>query len=123
MENLQFVLDAQDLTQERSINLVLEEVIEPRNLPQALRSIGRNAQMIWGIPDRIVLTPETAQHLLVYSFRNRIPLSGLSKNWVMQSTIVSTLALISQNQSFWDLTAKSRINSEMQQSLNQIFNE
>ncbi|MDX2417063.1 MAG: ABC transporter substrate binding protein [Xanthomonadales bacterium] len=81
-ENEQFVSDAQIPARKMDIDLVTEPVNKPRDLPKALRSVGSNAQMIWGIADRIVLAPETIQHLLVYSFRNRLPLSGLSEPWV-----------------------------------------
>ena len=47
---------------------------------------------------------------------------GTHTGWT-QSTIVSTLALISQHQSFWDHTAKSRIKSEMKEVLDPMFNE
>ena len=81
-ENEQFVTKAQIPAQKMDIDLVVEPVNHPRDLPKALRSIGNNAEMIWGIADHIVLAPETVQHLLVYSFRNRLPLSGLSEPWV-----------------------------------------
>ena len=47
---------------------------------------------------------------------------GTHTGWT-QSTIVSTLALIIEGQSFWEHTAKSKINSEMQEVLNEMFNE
>lgn len=47
---------------------------------------------------------------------------GTHTGWT-QSTIVSTLAMISQHQNFWDLTAKSKINTVMQQGLDQMFNK
>ena len=47
---------------------------------------------------------------------------GTHTGWT-QSTIVSTLALITQHQSFWDLTANSKIKSEMQTALDRMFNE
>ena len=81
-ENEQFVANAQILARKMDIDLVTKPVNRPRDLPKALRSIGNNTEMIWGIADNIVLAPETVQHLLVYSFRNRLPLSGLSEPWV-----------------------------------------
>ena len=81
-ENEQFVSNAQILARKMDIDLIAKPVSQPRDLPKALRSIGSNTQMIWGIADHIVLAPETVQHLLVYSFRNRLPLSGLSEPWV-----------------------------------------
>ena len=81
-ENEQIVTNAQIPARKMDIDLIAEPVKQPRDLPKALRSISSSAQMIWGIADRIVLAPETVQHLLVYSFRNRLPLSGLSESWV-----------------------------------------
>ena len=81
-ENEQYVSSAQIAARKMDIDLVTEAVNRPRDLPKALRSIGSSAQMIWGIADHVVFAPETIQHLLVYSFRNRLPLSGLSERWV-----------------------------------------
>ena len=38
--------------------------------------------MLWGLTDQLVLSPQTAQAILLFSFRNRIPFTGLSKSWV-----------------------------------------
>jgi hypothetical protein len=46
---------------------------------------------------------------------------GTHTGWT-QSTIVSTLAMISMDQSFWDLTSKSKIKSEMKNTLEQMLN-
>ena len=46
---------------------------------------------------------------------------GTHTGWT-QSTIISTLAMISMNQSFWDLTSKSKIKSEMKNTLEHMLN-
>lgn len=81
-ENQQLVEVAESVAQKAGITLIEERVELPSNLPNALQSIGNTAQLIWGIADHTVLVPETVKHLLIYSFRNRIPLSGLSEAWV-----------------------------------------
>jgi putative ABC transport system substrate-binding protein len=35
---------------------------------------------LWILPDLTVLAPEVVQYMLLFSFRNRIPLLGLSEN-------------------------------------------
>ncbi|MBM4256658.1 MAG: hypothetical protein FJ147_12275 [Deltaproteobacteria bacterium] len=37
--------------------------------------------MLWGIADQTVLSPRTAEPILLFSFRNRIPFAGLSTSW------------------------------------------
>lgn len=75
----------------RSQQLTLHalEVAEPRDLPDALDRIARRADVLWGIPDQTVLTPETAKTILLFSFRNKIPLVGLSASWTKAGAIYS----------------------------------
>ncbi len=53
----------------------------PTDLPAALESVG-GVDALWSIPDDTVLTPQTARQILLFSFRNRIPVVGLSAAWV-----------------------------------------
>ncbi len=57
-------------------------VTSPVDLPEALRQIEKTADVLWSIPDALVSSPQTAKHLLLFSFRSRIPLVGLSQAWV-----------------------------------------
>ena len=69
--------------------LVPYEVSSPGEIPGALESISRNADVLWGVPDRIVLNPSTAREVLLFSFRNRIPFIGLSPTWVKSGALFS----------------------------------
>ena len=53
----------------------------PKEIPAALESLSSEIDVLWGIADPVVLTPETAQPVLLFSFRNRIPFIGLSQPW------------------------------------------
>jgi putative ABC transport system substrate-binding protein len=64
------------------LELIAREVAAPAELPAALESLANRAEVLWGISDNVVVTPQTAKSLLLFSFRNRIPFVGLSTAWV-----------------------------------------
>ncbi len=64
------------------LTLVPKPVETPRALPDALDEVTRTADMLWGIPDSVVMTPQTAGPILLNTLKNRIPLIGLSASWV-----------------------------------------
>jgi putative ABC transport system substrate-binding protein len=88
-ENSQRVDQAQSVAQSMKLELIRGRVETPRDLPGVLRMVSSSAQVIWGIVDHTVLVAETAKHILVYSFRNRIPLTGLSDSWVKAGALYS----------------------------------
>lgn len=59
-----------------------EPVRAPTALPEALARLQKRADVILGLNDRTVFTPQTAKAILLFSFRSRIPLVGLSDPWV-----------------------------------------
>lgn len=66
----------------RGLNVVSVPVNTAQDLPSALKAIKRNADSILALPDPIVYSSITAKGVLLFSFRNKIPLAGLSKAWV-----------------------------------------
>ncbi len=81
-QNQKIVDTASRIAKQMGLRIDAQKVNAPRELPKALRNLSRSAHIIWGIADRIVLTPQTAKKILLFSFRNRIPFVGLSNNWV-----------------------------------------
>lgn len=59
-----------------------EAVEKPQDIPSALDRIAKKVDVLWGIPDEIVLNPKTAKQLLLFCYRNKIPFVGPSKAWV-----------------------------------------
>jgi len=53
-----------------------------QELPDALDSLNKRADVLWGVADQIVLNPQTVKPILLFSLRNRIPFVGLSATWV-----------------------------------------
>ncbi len=88
-ENENRIQSAEGAASDLGLNLMAQEVLEPKDLPRALRNLSREADLIWGLADRTTLTRKTARKFIVFSFRNRIPLSGASTSWVKSGALFS----------------------------------
>jgi putative ABC transport system substrate-binding protein len=81
-QNRETIAVAEKLAQQLGLRLDGHAITSPRELPAALDALANNADVFWGISDQLVMTPQTARNLLLFSFRNRIPFIGLSDAWV-----------------------------------------
>lgn len=89
LENAQVIEKTQSIAREFEIDLVLGRVEKPSELPVELRYVANAAQVIWSIDDHMVYVSETAKYILVYSFRNRVPIIGLSEYWTKAGALYS----------------------------------
>lgn len=78
----QRIMEAHPIAQKLGLRLHAESITAPSQLPFALDSLAKRAEVLWAIPDEMVFNHETAKHFLLFSFRNRIPVVGLSDAWV-----------------------------------------
>lgn len=81
-ENQTKVGNAIRIAKGRGLTLISEAVETPRALPDALENLSRHVDALWGISDSIVMTPQTAEPILLSTLRSKIPLVGLSTSWV-----------------------------------------
>lgn len=81
-ENREKIDAATKIASNLGLKLVAREVETPQALPDALDSLAKEADVLWGVTDQMVLSPQTAEPILLFSFRNRIPFTGLSVSWV-----------------------------------------
>ncbi|MBX3236543.1 MAG: ABC transporter substrate-binding protein [Nitrospiraceae bacterium] len=81
-ENQTKINNALQVAKNSGVILVAQAVDTPRALPDALENLSRHVDALWGISDSIVMTPHTAEPILLSTFRNKIPLAGLSTSWV-----------------------------------------
>ena len=86
-ENQHLIVQARLITEAMGLTLFAKQVESPKDLPEALDSLSRRADVVWGLTDSVVLTPETAKGILLFSFRNRIPFVGLSTSWVKAGAV------------------------------------
>jgi len=71
------------------LDLLPQQVHRPRDLPLALRELARDADLIWAPSDRTVVNENTTKQFIVFSFQNRIPLSGDSTGLVKAGALFS----------------------------------
>jgi putative ABC transport system substrate-binding protein len=81
-ENQQRIEAASRVALELRLKLESQPVRDTRELPTALETLAKKIDVLWGVVDELVLTPQTAKHILLFSFQNRIPFVGLSTAWV-----------------------------------------
>ena len=88
-ESKQRVAAAQLAARKLGLNLVVQEVNSPKELPVALESLLRRVDVLWGIADPVVMSRQTAKALLLESFRNQIPFVAPSSTWVKAGALYS----------------------------------
>lgn len=81
-ENQARVNTAALIAKGKGLTLTPQAVDTPRALPDALDNLSRTVDVLWGISDSVVMTPQTAEPILLSTLRNKIPLVGLSASWV-----------------------------------------
>jgi putative ABC transport system substrate-binding protein len=69
------------------LTIYARKVEAPKDLPDALDSLNRRADVLWGVADQVVLNPQTVKPILLFSLRNRIPFVGLSETWVKAGAV------------------------------------
>jgi putative tryptophan/tyrosine transport system substrate-binding protein len=73
---------AKGVSKQEGFNLIAIPVESPKKLPFALEQLANNIEILFSIPDDTVLSVNTAKEVLLASFSNKVPLIGLSDNWV-----------------------------------------
>jgi len=88
-KNLERIKSAEKAAQAQGLKLLARQVETPSDIPDALEYLTKHVDVLWGLADEIVFTSQTAKHILLISFRNRIPLVGLSSAWVKAGAMYS----------------------------------
>jgi putative ABC transport system substrate-binding protein len=64
------------------LKLIAKQVNSPKELPVAMDALFRNVDVLWGMPDPVVLSRQTAKAVLLTSFRSQVPFVAPSSVWV-----------------------------------------
>ena len=88
-ENQQKVDAAAEAARKAGLKLETEQVRSPQDVPAALNNLSKRVDALWGIPDSIMLSPTIAKNVLLFSFRNSIPVVGPSASWVKAGALYS----------------------------------
>lgn len=84
-----FVKRAQNIAKELKIDLLTKEVSHPRFVPTALNSMKGAIDAFWMIPDTSVVTPDTAELMMLYSLENKIPVCTFSTKYLEMGALMS----------------------------------
>ncbi len=86
-ENANTVAELNKVFASAGLELIAIPVDSPKQLPFALEQLAQNVEVLLSIPDEVTMSPKTAKEVLLASFRNRVPLIGLSDNWVKSGAL------------------------------------
>jgi putative tryptophan/tyrosine transport system substrate-binding protein len=85
--NARLVARARDIGRAMGLEIVARRIASPSEIPAALNAMAGDADVLWGVADDLVLTPETAKAVLLSSLRTRLPFVGLSAQWVRAGAV------------------------------------
>jgi len=88
-ENRERIEKTRKIAKRLGLRVVARAIHRPQDLPDALNSLAREADILFALTDQMVLSRQTAQAILLFSFRNRMPFSGLSSSWVKAGALYS----------------------------------
>ena len=74
------VKQAERIARDQGVRLVTKAIASSKDAFAALDAMQGEIDALWILPDLTVLAPESVQYMLLFSFRNKIPLLGLSEN-------------------------------------------
>ena len=69
---------AQAVARDEGIELVTREVSSPKDAIGAIESFQDRVDALWLVPDETVLSQAVVQHMLLLSYRRKLPLLGVS---------------------------------------------
>jgi putative ABC transport system substrate-binding protein len=80
---------ASKIAQDMGLKVQVKRIEKLSELPDELEFMLKSVNVIWGIPDETIFNSRTAQHILLKSFENRVPLVGISRAWAKAGAIYS----------------------------------
>jgi putative ABC transport system substrate-binding protein len=88
-ENGARVAAAAKAAEKMGLNLETQEVRSAADVLPALERVAKRAQVLWGIPDTVTMTPVMARQILMFSVQSSIPVIGPSVQWVKAGALLS----------------------------------
>ena len=76
----------------QGLEMVAVSVRERGEVPEAFRKLTGEVDALWSFPDTTVYSREAAQFILLFSFRNRLPLMGFSRGYVRAGALFGLYA-------------------------------
>ncbi len=77
-----YMKDSLQYAQGRGVELVVRKAARPADIPSIVDSLKDKIDVFWMLPDTTVVGPETVKYLLLFSFKNKVPIFTFSKKYV-----------------------------------------
>jgi putative ABC transport system substrate-binding protein len=74
---------------QHSINVIAKKAKDPREVPQILEDLKGKIEVLLMLPDTTVTTPETVNAMLIFSFRNAVPVISFSEKYVSMGALAA----------------------------------
>ena len=74
--------EAESFCRSRGIELVAKRTSRPGDFPSLLEGMKDRIDLFWMLPDPTVVNPEAVKYLLLFSFKNRVPVFTFSRKYV-----------------------------------------
>jgi putative ABC transport system substrate-binding protein len=81
-DSKQVIIEAKRVCKNIGIELVPELIYSEKEIPGAVEALAQEVDGLWAVADTIIFTPQSTQHILLYTLRNGLPFMGLSPSFV-----------------------------------------
>lgn len=83
------VSQAESVAREKGLQLIVKQIRSPKEAFQALGFLQGKIDALWILPDETILAREVVQYMLLFSFRKKVPLLGLSERQSQMGAVIS----------------------------------
>ena len=80
---------AEIIARDEGLQLVAREIASPREAVAALESLQDGIDALWILPDETTLAQAVVQQMLLFSYRKKVPLLGLSERHAQMGALLS----------------------------------
>jgi putative ABC transport system substrate-binding protein len=81
---------ADTVAQQQGLQLIAKEIRSSKEAIPALDALqGEGIDALWILPDETILAPEVLQYMLLFSYRNKVPLLGLSERQAQMGALLA----------------------------------
>ncbi len=84
-----FVQKAAAAATAKGVALVLKTMSDPRQAPALLEEMRGKIDILWMLPDATLVSYEATEYLMLFSFRNNIPIFSFSEKYVEQGAVAA----------------------------------
>lgn len=91
-DKTRYIVDqAEEWARDQGVKIVTFEVRSPKDVPKGVDFLIQNCDGIWAIPDELIYTPQSTRHIMLESFRSRIPIMGFSPSFVKSGALFALI--------------------------------